>query len=720
MMVPYAAPKAMRLMGAMLNPTPENASFPPALLDWGSVIPGRCTAAWQRDKLEFQERVFDEVAVSVFWLWGANWMDALFSKLQKTIPAIRNIRTDIGDGVFNGDSLIKNGLTPLERYASHHKQALGMQAVRGSKTALSVMTNFMIIALLIPRLNQLKTEWLLKRHHKPQPPDLRLGASAPLAQSATRAQQAFGYLQANAAAPNTSIPMGAATEEAAAHPANVTFGGGGGALAASLKALEVIKSTDYGYILTGDGAMLAGRSYSAFTRPDVSHKDTLGEVREILWRDAVSSYLYLWGIPHLTRAFSQLLKPFWPSETRLEPMVGQMMIKQLAPWLAKQGQQPVTRQQLLDWWHGHAGPQQMAIKPLLQQKMQTVGNTAHFWQAVQRPASVPVAQWQQALGHIKGSSPHTLSAETFGPWLAQLHNQLTPLNHSQQWDVVRSLKHAFGQTVGAPLAHVLQQPWAQQALKQDPAMAQRMQSQAVAHTQQQLAWRFRHWLHQLPANTPLPQGITSATKGLQTLEQLADALDRDAIRPSIKGFTHHYQALPALLNALPQGQAFSAEAAKLLANPVLQQIENWAQTPWLPNALDHMVTGGLKHNPLFMQQAMALMGIAPENYKKELHPHKLRQLCLAMDAFWAHMVQALPKNSAPAHMLQGQLAALAKSRNLLPRYISLSVGVLGSLLALGVWVPKLQYWMTRKLTGHNEQPSIAALRQRYGLAQNSN
>jgi hypothetical protein len=716
MVTPYTPTTGMRLMGAMLNPTVENASFPPALLDWGAVIPGRCTAAWQRDPLEFQERLFDEVAVSMFWLWGANWMDTLFSQLQKALPSLKHIRSDVGMGIYNGDSLIKNGLTPLERFSKNHTQALRMQGVRSGKTLLSVVTNFLIIALLIPRLNQLKTAWLVKHFYKqPQPAtakptDLRLGNQSALVQQATHAEQAFHYLNAEKALnPAKHAPLKSSAP---------TFGGSGVAngVKSALKALEVVKSTDYGYILTGDGAMLAGRSYSAFTRPDVSRKDTVGEVREILWRDAVSSYLYLWGIPHMTKLASAVIQPFWRSTTHLEPMVGQMVLSQLAPLLNQQ-KTPVTRQQLATWWKGQ--PISQAVHDEWRTALTRVHQAEPFWErlALDIRHTMGSTTWQQHRKKLVFSAPQTITADTLGPWLdtVQKTASLGP-------DVVRSIKRAYAHAVGLPLtvAQDTLLPLLPQADK--AAASQRMRQLAIQQTKRQLAdvWQFA--IQHLPSGMPLktlgwPHEAMDTTALGKQLDAMANTFDHS--------FSKHFTELPKLLNALakanpatssphsPLFKRLAQDSQQLLTQPVLHQLE--AALPW--DTITHLITGAAQHNPQLIQQAMQLVGIAPADYRQEVHPGKLKKLLANMDAFWSYMVQHVPADAlSQGNQAMAALNSLAKTRNMWPRYVTLAAGVLGSMISLGILVPKIQYWITQKTTGRNEQPALAALKQRYGLA----
>jgi hypothetical protein len=805
--------KGMQLMGAMLNPTPQNASFPPALLDWGAVIPGRCAAAWQRDKLEFQERLFDEMAVSVFWLWGAGWMDAMLTRLQKNVPALNAIRSDVAGSVHNGDSLIKNGLTPLERFSTSHAQAVSMQKLRGSKTALSVISNFLIIALLIPRLNQMKTDWLVKRvygkhpngnqsGHAPAtapdkatdkttvkpflsggnasksvwgqpaepvltPPVLtpdRFAAQSPLSYRATRANQAFGGLQTNSAAPigagnkakalsNNTLPntMSNTTRfgQMLSNPLADTV----------LKAAEVVKSTDYGYILTGDGAMLAGRSYSAFTRPNVSKKDTVGEVREILWRDAVSSYLYLWGIPHLTRLAGQLIKPFGHSETTLEPMVAQLMLHHAGNTLKQHHQTTASASDLRRWWTGHADSAAdvtaekataktaaTALNPAkqwLNNAMGEVHNPADFWQTLTHTLSLNLNLTPDKpihpllLDQLKSQAPQTLNATSFGQWLDTLSKtRLAGISFDEQHNIVRSLKQAFGQTVGLHLAVAKQQ--LPQQLANAPktlttATQQRLTRHAVAHTQQQLAWRFRQLVNHLPVDVAT-QAI-SVNVGKNWLA-FADALDAASLQPVLTdAFSEPFTHLPQVLMDLPDANlsatarglqhASKTNMLHLLKNPVLQQIEAPSLAPWRPQVAEHILTGAARHDPALMHEAMALVGLAPKDFTTEIHPQKWARLCTAMDKFWDHLCKQLPVAEAkgaevsaalPAEQLMAQARHIARWQNMVPRYATLVFGVVASMVSLGLVVPWVQYWMTRKLTGRDEQPALAALKERYGMA----
>jgi hypothetical protein len=474
--------------------------------------------------------------------------------------------------------------------------------------------------------------------------------------------------------------------------------------------------------------MLGGRSYSAYTRPDVSKTDTFGEVREILWRDAVSSYLYLWGIPHLTQGFATLLKPFYPAYTQLEPMVAHAMHSALAPYLTGKN---VTANTVKTLWHG-PNIQHTPAYQTLTQAIATVHQPQAFWHTLTEGLkALPKTVQTNVQAHLKAQQPQQLTAHTFTEWLDTLaQHPIERLNTQQQHQVLRSLKQAYLAHVGISL-HALQQqllpvlndwPKAEQNL-----VLTRLASHAYQHTQQKIALALRLYVNQLPQGHNAKvrwQGQTF------TLPMLADRLEALALNPasSQKGFDALFSALPDLLKQMSVSdvlghQHLQQRIVHFLQHPVVQQIESTQGRAWLPDAAQHILTGALRHNPLFLHQAQQLVGLAPDHYKTEVHPGKLKQLYTSMDGFIDHVLKHWPTVKAPQSGAKAtewsaanKLAYIVKRHNQWPRYISLTLGVLAAMFSLGIAVPRIQYWITRQTTGHDEQPALAALRARYGLA----
>ncbi len=162
-----------QVLTRLSNKAPGNAM--PILPIEGAVTGGRSFWGWKRTGfLELQERFFEEVAVAIVWLFGVHAISKVVDKGIEKLQDMGMLRSLYTDADWSKDFLAQYLskkktpsilLSPLEKF-SHHFQALKKtMAVKGLKLGISVAIPLFLCGYAIPRLNQLKTEWLLKKFY---------------------------------------------------------------------------------------------------------------------------------------------------------------------------------------------------------------------------------------------------------------------------------------------------------------------------------------------------------------------------------------------------------------------------------------------------------------------------------------------------------------------------------------------------------------------------
>jgi hypothetical protein len=767
------------------NPNRENSWVPLALIEGGAVIPGRSVAAWKRDPWEFRERIFDEVVVAAFWLKGFDWMNHLFDQLQRRLPGVKSLRhLDTGIDALTPKSFSALELTALERYASHATEILPILGMRGAKTLFSIVSSGLIIALGVPKLNQKLTELFLKRAGHRQErlmarstegdPTTKTTALATPKTSAITPTQGFGIVHGKTSSTTTShtpatSPFKGFEAPIASSSSSPRFGAGNPqALAKGIQAfatgMERVNTDDYLKILTNDGFMVAGRTYSAATRPDTPKDKGRLEALEILVRDVGSNYFYLGAIPHTRWALGKLFKALNGSDIALDPAVGRLLNQHLLahPVLqqALNGKQSLGLNTLQTVFNGHAALTNNAVltEALHQQATHLAsGSVPHqqFWTMVQ-------ADLQHGLG------------EAFGPWLKTLQQHLPPsaaitpkaletalkaiqqssnkllgvavasVSPQQQANTVAiALKYAYRHSVGATPQQWLDNPVFKTASKglsqaEQTLLQERLIHQATLGAQDQLNTTLRrmqslgrgqlgaqhHAISALdvalkPLEKVVSHGVLLAQETPQALGHLktalthmGNALQHEAsLAPApLHALLGHYQTSLATLWPQVQGHT-PGRLFTLHTTP--SQVAQWVES---------LVSGGLRYDPAVRQAALKTVGLLAPDQRQYANETKIKALQQAMDHYWTMLETQVGKRLASVG--QKPLSAQAFSQllnhvwtthNMLPRYVAHGLGIMAAMAGLGVLIPKLQYAVTTKLTGEYEHPALELLEQKYGL-----
>lgn len=172
----------------------------------------------------------------------------------------------------------------------------------------------------------------------------------------------------------------------------------------------------------------------------------------------------------------------------------------------------------------------------------------------------------------------------------------------------------------------------------------------------------------------------------------------------IKDLLRHYRKRSqALLNG-NQGRLFS-------------MVLSDADTE-LAQKLKEILVGGLQNDSAFVRKAQSIVGQFEPDSRHFANPAKRQSMRNAVNLY---MDRLLAKTGATA---DGKLVELKpalehffglnRGMNYIARFVALGVAMFG----LGILVPKVQFALTRMLTGKNENPGIAHARNAAGLGSN--
>lgn len=511
-----SSPGFDRLMSKISNPAPGNAA--PYLVPEAAVIGGRSGFAWVRNGfLEFQERFLEETVVAAFWFWGVSWMEKIYDKLWKKAPGnLKHLDLNADWGFAKRKSL---ELSPGERYAFNNHEWKKILMGKGGKLFFSVGATLAIVALLIPWLNQKKTEWILKKyygaeshggdHGKPAGKPEKSGktpestlAGLPRAVRPEINPGMHGLLPnqnpawttpsgLNALPPDENpawttggypyyapYPMRQPFGSPYAYPqqgetSQIRFGFAGGS------ALQLIghgiQNTDVGRMLVIDTGITGGRAAVAAQRSGF-------ESAEIVFRDGVSLYFYILAVPHAMKLLNKVINPHLAASILLDPGVATHLNAQIMG-------NPALKEALLK---GEIVPKQMegilreafygyeddAIrrfpKGWLQQSMRTapVQGGNGLAEILKREYRVMFsengAKYSDAVLKQLGSQASVDDVSKVIEHISKGQGPFAGASKATRADMISGLKHAFGYTVGISVEDLQSKPLFREMLKKLP------------------------------------------------------------------------------------------------------------------------------------------------------------------------------------------------------------------------------------------------------------
>ncbi len=166
-----------QVMTRLSNKAPGNSA--PILPIEGAVTVGR--SYWGNKRggfLEFQERIFEEVVTAVVWLFGVRAMSKGMDWLVEHFQKKGNLRGIYSQADWSKDFMQQLTarqkkpsilLSPLERFSHSFGGLKNTMLLKGLKWIIAVTVPMVVCGYVIPKVNQLKTDWLLKKYYGGHP-----------------------------------------------------------------------------------------------------------------------------------------------------------------------------------------------------------------------------------------------------------------------------------------------------------------------------------------------------------------------------------------------------------------------------------------------------------------------------------------------------------------------------------------------------------------------
>lgn len=311
-----------------------------------AILPTEIATAGGRSAVEYKrsgilglnERLTEEILVAVIWLWGVQGLRKFFDKMLK--PALfKNSEHISSDTAWNkmGKKLRDVDLNAQEKYGKNSAEVSKLLKIKTMRWAFSVGTAMALAAYIIPKLNQWKTNWVLKNQKNqaaspPSPP------AAPSLTTTANFTPSFPTGPAiNPPLTNTPLPQAAGGLAAPLSalspqiPANPKFGMF--SPASLMQGLgHMVEQTSYGSILVIDAGITGGRAMVAKLR-------SIYESLEIIVRDVASLYFYIMAVPHTMWLLSRLIDPIFKTSMQIQPKASQQINEYLQKHLRQKGLQ---------------------------------------------------------------------------------------------------------------------------------------------------------------------------------------------------------------------------------------------------------------------------------------------------------------------------------------------------------------------------------------------
>lgn len=137
--------------------------------------------------------------------------------------------------------------------------------------------------------------------------------------------------------------------------------------------------------------------------------------------------------------------------------------------------------------------------------------------------------------------------------------------------------------------------------------------------------------------------------------------------------------------------------------------------PEVQQKLTEMIQGGLRHDSRLVRSALKDVGTLVASSKQYPQTAKIQEMEKNLAEYLQTFVKHLEKTTAAGwqqgiskEKLFSELERfVTKSQN--SRYLAQWVAIPATMIGLGILVPKLQFWLTRYLTGKNGHPGIDAV-----------
>lgn len=480
------------------------------VLPESAVLTGRSIAAQKRDGwLELQERLFEEILAAMVWLKGVDFLTNVFKKgMKKGLPQYQHLSSDIAWNRLSKKPTHVD-LTPQEMFAKNQGEMNTLLKIKSVRWLFSVGLALASVGYFIPKLNQLKTNFLIKQlgKRKRQTEGSNVQFGDPLSRRGTAAtgQTRFNHAgpspynrldnrpgapnhqtipnPTNSAAQSFNLPASATANfsankpfafSAPSLPSNArSFRSNASGFPLSPQVFPALNASTPphpsstaprfrgipgGSLVQGLGHMVEQTPYGSILVVDfgiaggrgfVASKRSPFETAEVIVRDLGSLYFYIWAAPHLMKLMSMGLG----APILLQPKIAQAFNKRVLAAAQEQG------------LHSPAGLNRV-IEGTSANLAYFEGPLAHEMRGADRRRFVDLFR-KEAKVYLKGSA----QAETIAASLANQAEPLTPariqkllkqiqeahkpfaaLSTEQRQNLAVALKQAFRHTVGLNLS----------------------------------------------------------------------------------------------------------------------------------------------------------------------------------------------------------------------------------------------------------------------------
>jgi hypothetical protein len=131
--------------------------------------------------------------------------------------------------------------------------------------------------------------------------------------------------------------------------------------------------------------------------------------------------------------------------------------------------------------------------------------------------------------------------------------------------------------------------------------------------------------------------------------------------------------------------------------------ENFAQSmQWIQH-------GGLVHDPAIGRLALHLRHKLPENHRQYLAPKTSLTELGTLKSYSQNLLQQIARQMHEPGQQLADVLWQSFRHNRRFQYMNYALGLGGSMLGLGVLVPKLQIALNHRLTGRSDHPGLAAM-----------
>ncbi|MBY0402490.1 MAG: hypothetical protein K2X66_01205, partial [Cyanobacteria bacterium] len=140
----------------------------------------------------------------------------------------------------------------------------------------------------------------------------------------------------------------------------------------------------------------------------------------------------------------------------------------------------------------------------------------------------------------------------------------------------------------------------------------------------------------------------------------------------------------------------------------------------LVEKIEEILVGGLKRDRVFLKEALKTTNILIEDAKSYPHAEKVAEMSHAIGDYLHTFLRRVEGHLATAGEkgAVGQVLSIDTLKSIVTKFSEHSkwarmgvqfVAIPAAMLGLGVLIPKLQFLITKVLTGKNEHPGIAAV-----------